>query len=353
MTKSIVFILSLFIFLCGFVLHAQDARLSLTRNSLTLNELFRKIEARTDFNIGHSNLINKNTTITLAERSGTVLQIISDALKETKYTYRTIGKYILIVPDVVEEVAVAPAPPVPVAHPPVIEEIIKEEPEPVEIESPRVVCSSCLYDPCMCICTYVPPVMPTASVEIPEQEEEVITPPVIRQNFPPRFALKTNVLYLATGTINLGVEFPLNNHFSLDISSGWNPFVFRDNTRFTHVMIQPTLRYWIREPFRGDFFGVSLMYSHFNMGGISLPFTMLPGFANYRFRGNVYGVSLQYGHQWRLSPNWGIETTVNVGHLFLNYDTFERGRHGKKIESNRRHFFGPTNASVSLIYFIR
>ena len=267
------------------------------------------------------------------------MQVLSEALQETQYTYRRIGNYILIVPYIPEVVEVEEVPPPPVYEEPVTEIIITTE-EPIEV----------VYNP---IPSPPVPALPPVPVENPEPVEEVILPPVIRENSPPRFVLKTNVLYLATTTINLGVEFRLSNHLTIDIAGGWNPFVFDNNARFTHVLVQPTLRYWVREPFRGDFFGLSLMYSNFNMGGISLPFNMMPAFAHYRFRGNAYGVSLQYGNLWRLSPRWGIESTINVGHLFINYQTFEGGQYGEKIESNVRHFFGPTNASVSLIYFIR
>ena len=333
-------ILSLSLFLCVFASYAQDARLSLTGNNLTLRELFRQIEEQTDFNIGHSNRINIGTTIEVAEQSGTVMQLLSEALKETNYTYRRIGNYILIVPYVPEvEEEVPPPPPVREEPPVVVPVVIEEEPEivyiPVIEETPPP-----------------PPYIPEI-IEEPEPEEEIILPSIVRENFPPRFILKTNVLYAATGTINFGAEFRLNNHLTLDIVSGWNPFVFGNDRQLTHVLVQPTLRYWVRESFRGDFFGLSLMYINYNMGGISLPFNIMPGLANHRFRGNAYGVSLQYGHQWRFSPRWGIESTINVGHLFLDYQMFERGRYGEKIDSNVRHFFGPTNASISVIYFFR
>ena len=283
------------------------------------------------------------------------MQLLSEALKETNYTYRRIGNYILIVPYVPEVVEVPPPPPPVREEPPIVVPV-----DEIEEAHPFIVCPYCgqSYHICRSSCGPPPrPVPPPPYIpeitEEPEPEEEIILPPVVRENFPPRFILKTNVLYAATGTINFGAEFRLNNHLTLDIVSGWSPFVFGNDRQLTHVLVQPTLRYWVRESFRGDFFGLSLMYINYNMGGISLPFNIMPGLANHRFRGNAYGVSLQYGHQWRFSPRWGIESTINVGHLFLDYQMFERGRYGKKIDSNVRHFFGPTNASISVIYFFR
>lgn len=343
MTKSVISIL-LFLFLCVTVSYAQDVRVSLTRNNLTLYELFRKIEAQTDFNFGYSNRVNRNATIVLTEQTGTVMQIVSQALQNTPYTFRTFGKYILIVPDVVE-VEEVPPPPVreePVVIPVIIEEVEPEEvvvvylPEPVEEEE--------VPPP-----YYPEPTEPVYIVEVIETPEQE----VFRGFNPPRLALKTNVLYAATATINLGVEFRLGNHLTLDILGGWNPFVFGNDAGLTHVLIQPTLRYWTRESFSGDFFGFSLLYSDFNIGGVELPFNMTPALGTHRFRGNAFGVSLQYGHLWRLSQRLRIETSLNVGHLFFNYETFESGRDGRKVGSNMRHFFGPTNASISVVYIIR
>ena len=177
----------------------------------------------------------------------------------------------------------------------------------------------------------------------------------------PRFAIKTNLLYGATTTPNLGVEFFLNRYLTLDISAGWNPFVHRDNRKFAHWMIQPTLRYWIQEPFNGFFLGLSLMYSNFNVSGITQPYEWfgvfprlaLSGDDGYRFRGDAYSVSLQLGHQWVLSPRWAIEASVNIGYMFLDYQRWGGGWCGLLQGTDQRHYFGPTNAGISLIYIFR
>ena len=182
----------------------------------------------------------------------------------------------------------------------------------------------------------------------------------------PRIAIKTNLLYGATTTPNLGMEFFLNRFLTLDITAGWNPFVHTDNVKFAHWMVQPTLRFWITEPFNGHFVGLSGMYSNFNVSGLSQPydwFGMFPRLARggdptrerstYRFRGDAFGASLQYGHQWILSPRWSIEASINVGWLRLHYQEWEGGWCGTYIGHARRDWLGPTNAGISLIYIIR
>ena len=172
----------------------------------------------------------------------------------------------------------------------------------------------------------------------------------------PRFALKTNLLYAATTTPNLGMEFFLNRFLTLDISAGWNPFVFRDNRKFAHLMVQPTLRYWIQEPFNGHFLGLSAMYCDFNVSDIRQPynwFGLFPEMKNHRFRGTAYSASLQYGHQWVLSPRWAIEASVNVGYMLLEYEKYESELCGSHLGNEKRYYWGPTNAGVTLVYVFR
>ena len=47
----------------------------------------------------------------------------------------------------------------------------------------------------------------------------------------PKFAIKTNALYWATSTPNLGFEVGLAKKLTLDISGNYNPWKFGDNAR--------------------------------------------------------------------------------------------------------------------------
>ena len=105
-------------------------------------------------------------------------------------------------------------------------------------------------------------------------------------------ALKTNLLYDATTTINLGYEVALNRKTTLDIWVNYNPCTLgrkwvglyeselpvagpsassRD-TKLKHLAIQPEVRWWMCEKFNGHFFGVHAHGGMFNVGAIKLPF---------------------------------------------------------------------------------
>lgn len=169
----------------------------------------------------------------------------------------------------------------------------------------------------------------------------------------PALAVKTNLLYDLTTTINFGSEAYLSDYLSLDLSVSWNPWEFSDNKKFKHVLVQPELRYWIYEPFNGHFLGVHLLYSNFNIGNLGLPLNILPGLKDYRYRGNAYGLGFSYGYQWILSPGWNLEATFGFGYMYMDYTRYECKTCGKKIANESKHYFGPTKAGISLIYIIK
>lgn len=169
----------------------------------------------------------------------------------------------------------------------------------------------------------------------------------------PAMAIKTNLLYDATTTFNLGLEFRLSDYLSLDLSANYNPWTFSDNKKFKHLLIQPELRYWIYEPFNGHFLGGHFLYSNFNAGNLDLPTDILPGLQDSRYRGNGYGVGFTYGYQWILSPRWSLESSFGFGYAYLDYTRYECRRCGKNLGKGYKHYWGPTKLSLSLIYVIK
>ena len=101
-------------------------------------------------------------------------------------------------------------------------------------------------------------------------------------------ALKTNLLYDATTTINLGYEVAINKKTTLDIWVNYNPwtlghkwvgiegagpsFVEKRDSKIKHLMIQPEVRWWLCEKFNGHFFGAHLHGGVFNVGAVKMPF---------------------------------------------------------------------------------
>ncbi len=163
--------------------------------------------------------------------------------------------------------------------------------------------------------------------------------------------IKTNLLYDATATINLGAEFRLSDQVSLDAPFNYNGWTFGDNRKWRHFMVQPELRWWTRETFSGSFFGLHGHYALYNVGALpSPPFTEY--MAQHRLEGWLVGAGVSYGYRWNLSPRWDLEATVGAGYAYLSYDKYPCYACGQKIGSETKHYFGPTKAGISLIFNI-
>ncbi|WP_085536797.1 DUF3575 domain-containing protein [Massilibacteroides vaginae] len=165
--------------------------------------------------------------------------------------------------------------------------------------------------------------------------------------------MKTNLIYDATTSLNLGAEIKVGGQYTLDISANYNPWTFSDNKKFKHVMIQPELRYWVCEPFNGHFWGVHAMYSHYNIGGIKLPLVSKQKLEDTRYQGNLLGLGISYGYQWYLAPRWNLEATIGIGYAYLDYDAYDCRTCGEKLYEKNRHYVGPTKLGLSLIYIIK
>lgn len=159
--------------------------------------------------------------------------------------------------------------------------------------------------------------------------------------------VKTNLLYDATTTFNLGVEFALSPKVTLDLSGNYNPWTFSENKKLKHWLAQPEVRYWLCEKFNGHFFGLHALAGEFNMGGIKLF-----GMEDYRYEGFAYGAGLSYGYQWIINRRWSLEASLGLGYVYLDYDKFNCEKCGEKIGESTKHFVGPTKAAISLIYII-
>ncbi len=164
----------------------------------------------------------------------------------------------------------------------------------------------------------------------------------------PGFALKTNLLYWATTTPNLGMEIGLSKRTTLDISGGYNPWTFSDNKKIKHWLVQPELRYWFCERFNGHFMGLHGHAGQFNICGIDAF-----GLDKYRYEGDFYGAGLSYGYQWILGKHWSIEATVGVGWAYIDYEKYNCDKCSPLLKSDHKNYFGPTKLGINLIYIIK
>lgn len=167
-------------------------------------------------------------------------------------------------------------------------------------------------------------------------------------------AVKTNALYWATTTPNLAFEQKVGRKWTAELAVGYNPFTFSDNKKLKHIAIQPEARYWLCSPFEGHFFGLHAIYSHYNAGGIKMPFGLFKNLRDYRFQGDMGAIGLGYGYSWMLPGNhWSIEAEIGLGVGITKYGKYECATCGSKVADEKKTFFMPTKAALSVVYNIR
>lgn len=168
-------------------------------------------------------------------------------------------------------------------------------------------------------------------------------------------AVKTNLIYDATATVNLGAEFALAPKWTLDLSANYNGWDIKSDKKWKHWMAQPEARYWFCNKFMGHFIGIHAHGGQFNMGGLDLDFKFLGtnyrNLRDHRYEGWFAGGGIAYGYAWTLGKHWNMEAELGIGYSYTDFDKYACEKCGKKVESNaNHHYFGITKAALSLVY---
>ncbi len=167
-------------------------------------------------------------------------------------------------------------------------------------------------------------------------------------------AVKTNLLYDATLTINAGAEVAVAPRWSVDISGNLNAWTINQH-RWKHWMIQPEARYWFCEALRGHFVGAHALGGQYNMGNFDLGINMLGTdfrkLKDYRYEGWYAGLGVAYGYSWIINRHWNFEAEIGFGWVYTRYDKYPCAHCGTKLAHDKPHnYVGPTKAALNLVY---
>ncbi len=175
-------------------------------------------------------------------------------------------------------------------------------------------------------------------------------------------AVKTNLLYDATTTPNVGVEVGIGGKSTVNLVYGINAWSYNSDTHgkrlAKHWVLMPEYRWWFCSRFNGHFLGVHLMGGQLNAANVSLP---IPGFffqgvnlqkavKDNRYQGPFAGVGVTYGYQWPLSRHWNLEAEVGVGYSHAWLDEYPCGECGTKISTAHANYAGITKLGLSIMY---
>lgn len=160
--------------------------------------------------------------------------------------------------------------------------------------------------------------------------------------FSQRVGIKTNTLYWATASPNLGVEFRLSRHFTLNIEGMGNLLEGKKFRTHTATVI-PEGRYWFSaRPQAGHFVGV--------MGTGSLFQWKLN---NTFHKGDVVGLGLTYGYSFVLSKRWSLEATLGAGWAHFREIKYKAGEKAPNQINNSKDLFAPLKAGLTFVYLIK
>ncbi len=168
------------------------------------------------------------------------------------------------------------------------------------------------------------------------------------------YAVKTNLLYDTTATLNLGVEVGVAPKWSVDLSGSYNAWSKDESVKWKHLLIQPEVRYWFCDRFSRHFVGAHLLGGAFNVGrvrnNISILGTDFSVLSNKRYQGYAYGGGVAYGFAFMLSEGLNLELEAGFGYAYLDYDIFKCSGCQRKVGDGNHHYIGPTKAAVNLVY---
>ena len=222
-----------------------------------------------------------------------------------------------------------------VSEPPVIEEVPVKTEEPLTTEEPKQ--------------TEEPVVLAVAA----EPADTVVTAPADTVKSKSMFylAAKNNIIYDAALVANLGVEIGFGKHFSVDIPVTYSPYTISRNYRMRTLSVQPDLRYYLKEGWRGHFFGIHGNFAYYN---VVTPFNTKTRYQDRDGKHPLYGGGISYGYSLPLGKDsrWGVEFTIGAGYAYLDYDCFYNVDNGAWFTKNTKHYFGIDKAGITIYYRI-
>lgn len=167
-------------------------------------------------------------------------------------------------------------------------------------------------------------------------------------------AIKTNLLYDATGTVNLGTEIALAPRWTLDMSSSFNDWKMYNGREWKHFLTQPEARYWFCNRFAGHFIAMHAHYGRYNMGniknGIKFLGTNFEALTDNRLDGWLLGAGVGYGYAVVLGRHFNLEFELGVGYAYMEYDKYRWKTDELLSRHDNHHYVGITKLNIGLSY---
>lgn len=190
-----------------------------------------------------------------------------------------------------------------------------------------------------------------------------------------------NMIYLSTTTPNIVFEMGISPRVSISLLVGYNAIKFSShhnkdgeiiNPKLMHFAVMPEVKYWTDSITRRNYWGVHLLYGHYNVGGISLginsmlamPFIFSQysaGLGNFlstsirdnRYNGWCIGGGICWGHRFYPSKRIRLDVSIGMGYVYFNYNKHKAYHCGDYLGHETYHYVGPTQISFTISYLLK
>ena len=189
--------------------------------------------------------------------------------------------------------------------------------------------------------------------------------------------LRTNLLYDATLSPNIGAEVRLDSTWTAGINVGFNAWDIdkEKNKKWRHLLVSPNVRHYfghkrdslcvygyakdgaygiLRDSVvtrRMQYFEGNLIYSHYNVGNAKIPFGLYSAIKDRRLQGDLLALGAKYGYAWILARDWRIEAEAGVAVGYAWFKEYDCDHCGTYYGKGDRIFLLP-QLGINVVYII-
>ena len=170
----------------------------------------------------------------------------------------------------------------------------------------------------------------------------------------PRVALRSNLLYDATLSPNLGLDVRVDSTRTIGLLAGFNAWDLdkTENKKWRHMLFSLRARKCLNDTiFHKGYFETDIIYSHFNVGNIKFPFGLYKSVRDRRLQGDLIALGGKYGYSWIMARNWRIEAEAGVAVGYAWFKEYECPHCGTFLGNGDRIFLLP-QLGINVVYII-
>ncbi|MBR1388709.1 MAG: DUF3575 domain-containing protein [Prevotella sp.] len=167
-------------------------------------------------------------------------------------------------------------------------------------------------------------------------------------------ALRSNLLYDATLTPNLGAEVRLDSSWTLGVNVGLNAWDVdsKRNKKWRHLLVAPNVRRYLNDTiFHKGYLEFDAIYSHYNVSKVKFPLGLYPSVKDRRFQGDLVALGTKYGYSWILARHWRIEAEAGIAVGYAWFKEYDCPVCGSYLGEGDRIFLLP-QLGINVVYII-